>query len=141
MAMRSFVFAADVPLDRMRQQVTKRFSYLSRKLTDDLRSGTKIFVYKNMKRNLTDTELERLHSACRGYGENTLLYIRYEDTGHPCGTVVARDNGLLIGYIDHFSHTPDSDEFLGTATNALLEICRNAHKLWDRDLRTRLSAA
>jgi tetratricopeptide (TPR) repeat protein len=130
MVVQSSVPVGDVPLDRMRQQVTKRFKYLSRKLADDLRSGTKIFVYKNMKRNLTDAELRRLHAACRRYGDNTLLYIRYEDAGHPSGTVVAADDGLLIGYIDHFSHTPDTDEYVGTATDALLLICRRAHSLW-----------
>jgi tetratricopeptide (TPR) repeat protein len=132
MAMRSFVSVADVPLDRMRQQVTKRFRYLSRKLADDLRSGTKIFVYKNMKRNLTDAELRRLHAACRSYGDNTLLYIRYEDAGHPGGTVAAAGDGLLIGYIDHFSHTPDTDEYVGAATDALLQICRRAHAIWQQ---------
>jgi tetratricopeptide (TPR) repeat protein len=132
MAMRSFVLVADVTLDRMRQQVTKRFKFLSRKLADDLRSGTKIFVYKNMKRNLTDAELQRLHTACRRYGNNTLLYIRYEDADHPCGMVVAADDGLLIGYIDHFSHTPDTDEYIGSATDAFLQICRVAYALWQQ---------
>jgi tetratricopeptide (TPR) repeat protein len=132
MAMRSFVSVADVPLDRMRQQVTKRMKYLSRKLADDLRAGTKIFVYKNMKRNLTDAELQRLHVACRRYGDNTLLYIRYEDAEHPCGTVVVAGDGLLIGYIDHFSHTPDTDVYMEAATDAFLRICRNAHALWQQ---------
>ncbi len=134
MAMRSFVPEADVPLDRMRQQVTKRFQYLRRKLVEDLRSGAKILVYKNMKQNLTETELRRLHTACRHYGDNTLLYIRYEDARHPCGTVVAERDGLLIGYIDHFSHAPGSDEFLGSATDALLQLCKKAHALWGRDV-------
>jgi hypothetical protein len=96
MAMRSFVPVADVPLDRMREQVTKRFKYLSRKLAEDLRSGAKIFVYKNMKRNLTDTELQRLHSACRRYGDNTLLYIRYADvSAHPHSAGTLTDNSSV----------------------------------------------
>jgi hypothetical protein len=130
MAMRSFVLAADVPLDRMREQVTKRFRYLSRKLIEDLRSASKVFVYKNMKRNLMDTELRRLHAACRQYGENTLFYIRYEDAAHPCGTVTMERDGLMIGYIDHFSHTPDTDKYIEPANDSLLTLCKNAYALW-----------
>ena len=130
MAMRCFVKVEDVPLDRMTVQVRKRLSYLRGKLIDDLRSGSKIFVYKNMKRNLTDEELGRLHAACRRFGDNTLFYIRYEDAAHPCGTVVPAADGLMIGYIDRFSHTPDTDEFLGAATDSLLRLCRKAYSLW-----------
>jgi tetratricopeptide (TPR) repeat protein len=130
MAMRCFVLVEDVPLDRMTRQVTKRLKFLRNKLIDDLREGSKILVYKNMKRNLTEAELRRLHAACRRYGDNTLLYIQYEDTEHPSGTVEYRSEGLLVGYIDHFSHTPDSDQYIGPATGELLRICRAAYGLF-----------
>lgn len=130
MAMRCFVSTNDVPFDRMRQQVTKRLQFLRRKLIDDLKSGSKIFVFKNMKENLTETELMRLHAACGSYGDNTLLYIRYADADHPNGTVIEQANGLLVGYIDHFTHTPVTDEYIGPSADSLLSICRNAHKLW-----------
>jgi tetratricopeptide (TPR) repeat protein len=130
MAMRCFVLARDVSADKMADLVTKRLRYLRNKLLDDLAAGQKILVYKNMKRNLTDAELGRLYTACRRYGENTLLYIRYESQAHPNGTVQYAWPGLLIGYIDHFSHSADTDEFLGSATESLLAICRKAHGIW-----------
>jgi len=130
MAMRCFVLVEDVPLDRMTRQVTKRLKFLRTKLIDDLREASKIFVYKNMKRNLTEAELTRLHAACRRYGDNTLLYIQYEDAAHPSGTVEQKAEGLMVGYIDHFSHTPDTDQFIGPATQELLKICRVAYDLF-----------
>jgi tetratricopeptide (TPR) repeat protein len=130
MAMRCFVSADDVPFERMTKQVTRRLRYLRNKLIDDLRLGAKIFVYKNMKRNLTDEELSRLHAACRRYGDNTLLYIRYEDQEHRSGCVNWEREGLLVGYIDHFSHTPDTDKYIGSADDSLLLICTAAYTLW-----------
>jgi hypothetical protein len=126
MAMRTFVHTDEVPFDRMTRQVTKRLGYLRRKLIDDLRDGSKIFVYKNMKRNLTEAELDRLHRAVRAYGKNVLLYIRYEDPEHPNQTVHIDRPGLLVGYIDHFSHTPDTDQYIGAANDSLLAICQHA---------------
>lgn len=127
MVMRSFVRVDEMPLDRMTQQVARRLKFLREKLLSDLRVSEKIFVYKNMKRNLTDEELDRLYTACRRYGENSLFYIRYEDAEHPNGTVRLLKPGLAIGYIDHFSHTADTDELIEPATDSLLALCRHAH--------------
>jgi hypothetical protein len=132
MAMRCFVLVEQVPLDKMVRQVERRMAFLKSKLIEDLREGRKIFVYKNMKRNLTSAELSRLHGACRRYGNNTLLYIQYENKLHRCGDVEDMGEGLLIGYIDHFSHTPETDTYIKPATEALLRICRRAHGLWLR---------
>jgi tetratricopeptide (TPR) repeat protein len=83
MVMRTFVPVADIAEDEMRSRVCRRLQFLRRKLADDLRAGSKIFVYKNLRRNLTEAEIERLHRAMQRYGDNRLLYIRYEDAGHP----------------------------------------------------------
>ena len=77
--------------------------------------------------------LERLHAAVRRHGDNTLFYIRYEDPDHPNGTVEVRAPGLLVGYIDHFSHTPDTDKLIAPAHDQLLALCRRAHALWSAD--------
>jgi hypothetical protein len=130
MAMRCFVYPDEVPRDRMARQLTTRLRYLRDKLIEDLRGTPKIFVFKNMKRNLTDDELDRLYQACRWYGENTLLYVRYEDAAHPNGTVRVDRPGLMIGYIDHFSHHADTDEFLGNAHDSWLTLCRRAHQIY-----------
>jgi hypothetical protein len=114
----------------LRKQVLARLKFLRNKLLDDLRLDEKIFVYKNMKRNLTEAELERLYSAIRRYGNSTLLYIRYADLENVSRSVTVDRDGLMIGYVDHFSHTPDTDRFIGPATDTLLEICRKAYSLW-----------
>jgi tetratricopeptide (TPR) repeat protein len=133
MAMRCFVPVADVPYERMTRQVIRRLRFLRAKLIEDLREARKIFVYKNMKRDLTEAELARLHAACRRYGDNTLLYIRYQDATHPAGEVRRAAPGLLVAAVEHFSHTPDTDLFIGPATEPLLAICRRAHALWLED--------
>jgi tetratricopeptide (TPR) repeat protein len=131
MAMRCFVLVEEVPIERMRKQVLARLKFLRGKLLDDLSLGEKIFVYKNMKRNLTETELDRLYHAVRRYGSNTLLYLRYSDHSNPSRSVRVDRDGLIVGYVDHFSHSPDTDRFIGHATAAFLEICRKARDLRD----------
>jgi tetratricopeptide (TPR) repeat protein len=130
MAMGSFVYADQVPMDRMSKLIHQRMRFLRAKLIDDLHTGAKIFVYKNMKKTLTDAELTRLHAAVRRYADTTLFYIRYEDAEHPNGMVEWSGPGLLIGYIDHFSHTPDTDVLIGRADGQFLTLCRNAYALW-----------
>ena len=69
MAMRTFVKTADASLERMTTAVCRRLQFLRRKLIEDLETGAKIFVFKNLQRNLTQSELERLHAAVRAFGD------------------------------------------------------------------------
>ena len=139
MAMRSFVLVEDMNLERMTRTLTLRQRFLRRKLLEDLRDGSKIFVYKYLKENLPDAILTRLVAAVRRHGDNTLFYIRYEDAGHPNGTVEVGGPGLLIGYIDHFSHHPVTDKPLGFPTEQFLTLCRRAHALWRQGLTQTIS--
>ena len=129
MAMRAFIFEDEIPPDKMFVQACRRLRFLRGKLQDDLRESQKIFVYRNMWRNLTDLELERLHSAMQALGPNWLLYIRFEDEQHAHGTVELRAPGLIIGYIDHFACSPN-DEQLGSAAPGFLRICQAAYRVW-----------
>jgi tetratricopeptide (TPR) repeat protein len=131
MAMRSFVKSADVSLDRMTVQVGRRFQFLRRKLIEDLKAGEKVFVFKNMYRNLTEAEIARLHEAVRAYGEATLFYVQYADQEHPGGSVHAAAPGLLIGYINHFWYSPDNKP-IGPATDVWYELCRRAYRMYKR---------
>ncbi len=128
--MHNFIYTDEIDEKHATQRIFKRLKYLSRKLVEDLTDARKIFVYRLISRNLTDAELSRLHSAMRKYSDNTLLYVRYEDESHPNGTVVRRDDGLLIGYIDRFGFTA-SGARLVPATHSWHAICRRAYELWN----------
>ncbi len=129
MAMRTFVAADATSEEQMRELACRRLQFLRDKLIGDLQAGEKIFVFKVIERNLTDEEIGRLHAAMRRYGDNTLLYVRYEDEEHPNGTVEVAADGLMIGYIDRFNFSR-TDENLGPATESWTAVCRAAHSLW-----------
>jgi hypothetical protein len=129
MAMRSFIKINDVALDKVTKQVHRRLQFLRNKLIEDLEQGTKIFVYKNMFRNLTNEELARLHVAMRAYGKNTLLYVRYARPDRPNGTVEVTAPGLMIGYIDHFAYSPE-DKPLGPNSESWLALCQASYRTW-----------
>jgi hypothetical protein len=82
-----------------------------------------------MKRTLTDPELLHIFDALQSYGQNTLLYIQLSDDLNPPGSVKFDCPGLMRGYVVHFSHAADRDEYLGHANDDFLTICRNALRL------------
>ena len=137
LAMRTFAHEDTVPFDEMTRRTTVRLRYLRNKLLTDLAEGNKIFVYRNMFRNLEEVELNRLHAAVRRYGDNVLLYIKFEDSAHPNGTVEWAQPGLTVAYIDHFSNSP-TDEPLGDAFPSYLTICRSAFRMWTENRSTSL---
>lgn len=107
MVMHTFVPEGAMSADKVLQNSCRRLQYLTRKIIDDLQSGTKIFVYKITYDNLTPGQLAQLHAAVRAYGAGTLLYVRYADAEHPDGTVTHVAPGLLVGYMDHFGASRD----------------------------------
>jgi tetratricopeptide (TPR) repeat protein len=129
MSMHTFIAEASVARDKMLMQACRRLEYLSRKLIEDLESGSKIFVYKITARNLTEDEIDRLHAAMRRYGDNMLLYVRYQDESHPNGTVQLVRPGLMIGYIDRFE-VSQSGEQGKSAIPSWMIICKEAYRLW-----------
>ena len=126
MAMRCFIRAEDVPEGRMHAQAIRRLRFLRGKLLDDLREADKIFVYRNLRQGLTDPEIARLHAAVRRHGDATLLCLRRQNATHPHGHLETAAPGLLIGYVDRFSHDPATGAFLGHVHGALLALCRKA---------------
>ncbi|MGD0107671.1 MAG: WcbI family polysaccharide biosynthesis putative acetyltransferase, partial [Rhodopila sp.] len=128
MAMRSFIRTDLVDIDQATAALCARSQTRRATLVADLQAGEKIFVFKNIQRNLTDAELDRLHGAIRAYGETTLFYVRYEDAAHPNGLVELVKPGLIIGYMDHFAFSPDNRP-LGSSDAAWLALCERAAEL------------
>ncbi len=128
MAMRSHIKAADMDEKAASGAISERITFLRRKLIEDLRSGEKIFVFRDMFRNLTEKQVSRLHRAVRRYGNATLLYVRYSDDGHPAGSVEEVAPGLLVGYMLNFAHSNDN-RYIGPCNDAWLAVCRRAWQL------------
>jgi tetratricopeptide (TPR) repeat protein len=125
MARRSFVKTDAFSVDQARLEICHRLQTLREKLIADLEAGEKVFVFRNMHRNLTDAEIDRLHAAVRAYGDSTLFYVRYADADHPAGTVEAAAAGLRIGFIDHFAFSPDNHP-AGPAEEGWFTLCERA---------------
>jgi tetratricopeptide (TPR) repeat protein len=130
MAMRCVAKVEHVSHEQMTVQACRRIQFLRRKLLADLAAGDKIFVFKNLFRNLSNVELTRLWLAIRAYGRNKLLYVRYADAEHPNGTVEATEDGLWIGYIERFAFAPN-DEPLGPATDLWFQLCATLNEKLD----------
>jgi tetratricopeptide (TPR) repeat protein len=125
MARRSFVKTDAFSVDQARLEICHRLQSLRDKLIADLRAGEKIFVFRNMHRDLSEAEIGQIHAAVRAYGDTTLLYVRRFDSDHPAGTVEVTAPGLLIGFIDHFAYSPDNQP-VGPAEEDWYALCERA---------------
>jgi tetratricopeptide (TPR) repeat protein len=130
MFMRVFVYEDQAPFEKMQVSAFNRLRFLTRKLIDDLEEGSKIFVFRLTDRDLTTQEIDDLHAAMRAYGNNTLLYVRYETDENPNGTVEAVREGLLVGYMDRFKLSRTDQLSSAPPTSSWLAVCRNAYALW-----------
>jgi tetratricopeptide (TPR) repeat protein len=131
MAMRSLVKFDGASVDEVKGEICGRLQSLRHRLITDLEAGEKIFVFKNLHRNLTPAELHRLHAAVRAYGTATLFCVGYGSAAHPAGTVEEVEPGLLLGYIDHFAFSPHN-EFIGLVDEYWLLLCERAYRLHRR---------
>jgi tetratricopeptide (TPR) repeat protein len=127
MAMRSFEKIA-TGIDRATAKICQRLVALRQRLIADLERGEKIFVFRNMHRNLTEPEVNRLYAAIRAYGDATLFYVCYGVEDHPAGTVEVLAPGLLVGFVDHFAFSRDNRP-IGSSDESWLKICKRALQL------------
>ena len=102
-------------------QVTKRMSFLTRKLLDDLTRREKIFLFKNTIREPYPEEIERLHLAMRSYGGNLLLLVTATNEQNPNTTLKVLHDNLWLGYMDF------NGEYGGERAQRWLELCRLAY--------------
>ncbi len=91
------VFADQQSVDQIAQTHAKKLTFLKNKLISDLRSGEKIFVYKQNE-PIREDLLHNIFAAVAAYGPNTLLLVQ-EDRGAPIYKVGMRQDGLILGYI------------------------------------------
>ncbi|HXQ53712.1 MAG TPA: tetratricopeptide repeat protein [Stellaceae bacterium] len=130
MYQRCFIYEDEIAFERMWKQSLRRLVFLKDKLIADLEAGAKLFVWRQTERNLTESELDRLHRAVRSYGDAMLLYVRYEEEDHPNGTVELAKPGLMVGYIDRFKISPTGQLSARPPTASWLALCRKADALW-----------
>ena len=125
MAMRTFVKITETSLERMTERVCMRLKFLRSKLISDLGTSEKIFVYRNMFRNLESAELLRLHATVGSYGNSILLYLCYADAEHLPGSVHWVKPGLMIGHMQRFAFSPENEK-IGPSEELFLDVCRTA---------------
>jgi hypothetical protein len=135
MIMHTFIHEDTITHDKMFAQACRRLQFLAEKLVEDLTAPEKIFVYKYTLRPLTPEEVNAIHRALRRFGDATLLNVTKADDGHETGSVEQIDDGLLMGYIDHFASELPGGR-IAAVTDSWAVICRNAHRLWRDGSRT-----
>jgi tetratricopeptide (TPR) repeat protein len=93
------IWRLDTPKRReaFEEQQLQRLIQLKDGLISDLECSRKIFAYSNDERTSED-DAARLFATLRGYGPNSLLYVRPADAAHPEGTVTRLRDGLYLGH-------------------------------------------
>jgi tetratricopeptide (TPR) repeat protein len=83
--------------DAFREQQRRRLMFLKCKLVTDLEEPQKIYIYATGERT-ADEDAARLFAALRGYGPNSLLYVRPAAEPLRLGRVERLKDGLYAGY-------------------------------------------
>ncbi len=92
-----------VPEQQAHAMMCQRMSFLSRKLTEDLEDGDKIFVYRYAGPLPDEAELTRLAEAVNRFGPSLLFLVcRASGDDVPLGIRRIHD-GLVVGFIDWFA--------------------------------------
>lgn len=97
----TFVYRHEISQDRFAVQTARRSAFLRNKLLEDLRDGSKLFVYRIDA--ITQAQALEVHAAMRTYGRPNLLCVQKADAYHPAGTVETVQEGLMLGYVSRFA--------------------------------------
>jgi hypothetical protein len=133
-----FVFRPGLRLDdaephTLRQEQAALLGFLRRQLIADLAAGSRIFVYRGMRR-LPRLLIARLAEGLRAYGTSSLFCVDLHDREHPPGTVEELGDGVFKGYLDRFGTDGIADQ---PSSDCWLNLCRKAHELHSaRDAKT-----
>ncbi len=125
MRMHTWIDVTEKPPEEVMAMMCRRLIFLTRTLIETFAEARKIFVFKTGDRICTRGEIRRIHRAMRRYGPATLLYVQLAAPDHPPGSVDILEDGLLVGYIDHFNLAPDG-AVLPVSREVWLQICRQA---------------
>ena len=95
----TFVYENDVEFEHFYQQQCKKITFLTRNILEKLEDGEKIFVIHAIPDVIPDETLLELLSAMRSIGQSPLLYLEVATKSCPPGTLVMRDDGIMVGYV------------------------------------------
>ena len=126
----TFILEGEMTEDEMRVRQARYLTFLRRKFLEDLRSGEKIWVW----RETTPSSPERiahLVDRLRRFGPNRLLWITVDDDTARHGRIESISPHLIRGYAgpiaaDRLNYT--------TPLQPWFEICEKAYRVWRADL-------
>jgi hypothetical protein len=127
MASHTFIFEGAVVYERFYAQHCKRLSYLARNLLEDIEEGKKILLVHALPERISETDLQALHRAVRQLGPATLLSLQPATEALPAGTVVRRDDGILVGCV--LLTGADLMKPFKSVCESWLSVCRNAYAM------------
>lgn len=129
----TFIYADQMPPERVRHREGQKLTLLRRRMLDDLRTGRRIYV---IKRNspMRDEDILALSLLLRRFGPNRLMYVTTADHAHPAGSVRLVAENVAYGYIDRFAPYDDAAQI---SLDAWVAICRTASALFVRPTGTR----
>ncbi len=108
----------------------KKYTFLVRKLLDDLREAEKIFAYRTFDCVMNNEKLGQLAAAVNSFGPNILLYVQTKDETNLPFTVKKVHSGLMHGYIDSFARQEGG---LILNYDGWEKVCRAAVRVRDLD--------
>ena len=95
----SFIYKGQMEEGLLLKRQKARIKVLKRKLLNQLETGDRVFVYKEVGWSLTDDKLKEISASLRRFGPNRLLGFRLADKNNPSGSVVDIDDWIQVAYV------------------------------------------
>ncbi len=121
----TFQMEGQIKPETLRSQEGQKLQFLCRKFLTDIEHGEKILVWKS-NLPLDEQQVERLVARLRALGPNLLLWVEQADAAHPAGSVEARGDALLKGYVDRFA---PYDDATAISYEPWFRMCEEAYRL------------
>jgi hypothetical protein len=126
----SDVKVGDAEPSVLHRQMCRTIGFLAEKLVNDLACAAKIVVFRQNE-PLSAMDLIELRRALADYGRNVLLWVTTACAGHPSGSVLVVDDGLMVGFV---SRLADRDDVPALDPVSWLKMLRRAHAAWRADM-------
>jgi hypothetical protein len=129
MGMHTFIKVNPAKEQEIWQRLTQRLQFLREKMLEDLRHGTKTFIY-HYEHETSAQEIADLHQAICRHGSRFFLYVEKAGENRPVGTVQDAGGGLMLGYIDRLGPDRRPEGHIWNPSHEIwLSLCQQAARI------------
>jgi hypothetical protein len=122
----TFVHEGALDPDALRTRQARQLSFLRRKMLEDLASGEKIWVWRELDCD-DPARIWPLMEKLRAFGPNRLLWVTAQDAAHAPGTIERLAPDFIRGYVERLAPYENATDI---HCKSWFMVCETAYHAW-----------